>query len=153
MNIPRMPRRSGTAAAVLLAAGALIYLLSGAIGENLVYKLTPSELMAKGTTVYEEKVRLGGLVAPNSVERTGGGADVRFRLRDLDGTEVPVHSTKAPPQMFQEGIEVVVEGHLSRAGVFEASTVMVMHSNEYRTLENGEHAPTEDYKALMKAKE
>ena len=59
-------------------------------------------------------------------------------MAGVDGKNtVFVHSSGAPPQMFREGIGVVVEGTMSKAGVFESRRLMVKHSNEYRAPEEG----------------
>jgi cytochrome c-type biogenesis protein CcmE len=52
--------------------------------------------------------------------------------------------------MFREGQGVVVEGKLNRDGVFEASTVMVKHSNEYRPPEDGHPRPADTYRSLIR---
>ena len=41
-----------------------------------------------------------------------------------------------PPQMFREGIGVVVEGQLAADGTFESDRVMVKHGNEYEAGED-----------------
>jgi len=51
---------------------------------------------------------------------------------------VLVSSTEVPPQMFREGIGVVVEGTYDRSGVFTSHRLMVNHSNEYRPPKPGE---------------
>ena len=61
---------------------------------------------------------------------------------------MPVRSTGAPPQMFRDGMGVIVEGRVGSAGVFEASNLMVKHSNEYRAPKPGEEAH-EKYKELI----
>lgn len=140
-------KRIGLAAGALVIAGGLAYVLSGAIGENLVYFLTPGELLAQGTEVVDRPLRLGGQVKPGTVNWDAQALDLRFTLQDADG-EVEVHATNAPPQMFREGMGVVVEGRYTNAGIFEASNLMVKHSNEYRAPEEG-HTPQETYKSLM----
>ncbi|HET9983502.1 MAG TPA: cytochrome c maturation protein CcmE [Longimicrobiales bacterium] len=133
--------------AVLVLAG-FGYLVYGGIGNNLVYFLTPSELRAKGTDAVDSPVRLGGMVVPGSVSWNAEAIDLRFRMTDGKGT-VEVHARKAPPQMFRDGQGVVVEGKLTRAGIFDASNLMVKHSNEYRPPAPG-HVPQEMYKSLVK---
>jgi cytochrome c-type biogenesis protein CcmE len=128
---------------ILLVFG---YLLYGGIGENLVYFLTPSELLARDAPVYGAPVRLGGEVKPGSVVWDADALDLRFELTDGDRT-IEVHSRGAPPQMFRDGMGVVVEGRYTRAGVFESTNLMVKHSNEYRAPEHGER-PQEIYQAL-----
>ena len=51
---------------------------------------------------------------------------------------VMVRSTEVPPQMFREGIGVVVEGTFDKSQVFSSNRLMVNHSNEYRAPKPGE---------------
>jgi cytochrome c-type biogenesis protein CcmE len=94
-------------AAVCLAA-ALIYTSFSAASEAA----KPSQLR-EGKS-YE----LTGKVVNDSVERDGD--DLRFRIRDRDGTEsVPVAYTGSVPDPFREGREVIVSGELEN-GIFVA---------------------------------
>ena len=132
-----------------LIVGVFAYLMIGGIGENLVWFLTPTELHAKGTAAYEEPVRLAGQVVPGSVKWDAHQLDLRFQLTDGAQT-IWVQSRKAPPQMFREGQGVVVEGTLSRAGVFNSTNLMVKHSNEYKAPPPDHAKPRELYKSLVK---
>jgi len=60
-----------------------------------------------------------------------------------------VHATGAPPQMFRPGIGVVVEGRYAHDGTFQATNLMVRHSNEYHPPAPG-HGAKEAYKSLIK---
>jgi cytochrome c-type biogenesis protein CcmE len=143
-----MKRRSfGLIAGAVVILSGFGYLVYGGIGDNIVYFLTPGELHARGERAVDAPVRLGGQVKPGSVRWDAQQLDLRFVLQDADG-EVEVHSTKAPPQMFREEMGVVVEGRLRRGGVFEATNLMVMHSNEYRAPEEGSH-PRDLYRSLI----
>jgi cytochrome c-type biogenesis protein CcmE len=128
--------------------GVFGYLLYGGIGENLVYYLTPTELTERGEQAYGTSVRLGGVVVPETVRWDADALDLRFTIGD-GSTEMEVQSTGAPPQMFRDGIEVVVEGRLAASGVFESSNLMVKHSNEYRAPEEGER-PRDLYQSLIR---
>lgn len=143
-----MSRRTGRIAAVAVIIGAFGYLLYGGIGSNLVYFLTPGELLAKGSAAVDVPVRLGGQIAPGSVEWNPKTLDLRFQVSD-GGKTVRVRATGAPPQMFRPGIGVIVEGRYDRSGVFRASSLMVRHSNEYRAPEPG-HTPAEAYRSLVR---
>ncbi len=128
----RHPSRKPLAiTALVLLTGAFGYLMYGGVEENLVYFLTPNELVAKGDKAVDRPVRLGGQVVPGSVVWNAEALDLRFRVTD-GAKEVLVHSSGAPPQMFRAGIGVVVEGKYLRNGVFESHSLMVKHSNEYR---------------------
>ncbi len=139
----------GLLVGTLVVLGGFTYLLSGGISDNLVYFFTPDELLAKGAEVVDDPIRLGGVVAPGSVEWNAQALDLRFRVTDETGREVPVHASNAPPQMFREGIGVIVEGRMTAAGVFEATNLMVKHSNEYRAPDEG-HDPEKMYRTLVR---
>src|ERR671910_636176 len=91
----------GIGSAVVIA-GVFGYLLLGGIGENLVYFLTPQELLAREEKGIGVPVRLGGQVAPGSVQWNAEAIDLRFRLTD-GVKEVVVHAKSAPPAMFRDG--------------------------------------------------
>lgn len=138
--------RWGLAGGIVLAG--FSYLLWGGVGENLVYFLTPSELLARGTGAVGANVRLGGMIEPGTVRWDAERRELRFRLSDEEQV-VEVVSVGAPPQMFTEGIGVVVEGALTADGIFQSHTVMVKHSNEYRAPPAEKH-PSEYYRQLFR---
>ena len=132
-------------AVVLVAVFA--WLLFGGLEKNVVFFLTPKELLAKGRAGVGVPVRLGGQVKPGSMTWDAKSLDLRFTVTD-GIKEIPVHSTGAPPQMFRDGMGVVVEGRVGQAGVFQATNLMVKHSNAYRAPKPGEEAH-EKYKTLI----
>ena len=137
----------------VLAGGAVIvavfaWLLFGGLEKNVVFFLTPRELLAKGTQGVGVPVRLGGQVKPGSVHWDAQTLDLRFTVTDGE-REMPVRSTGAPPQMFRDGMGVIVEGRVDGSRVFQASNLMVKHSNEYRAPKPGEEAH-EKYKTLIR---
>jgi cytochrome c-type biogenesis protein CcmE len=138
----------GILATVIILSG-FGYLMYGGIGENLVYFVTPGELLARGSDAYDKPVRLGGQVVPGTVRWNADELDLRFTLQDVDGS-VDVLSRKAPPAMFREGQGVIVEGRLNSSGVFESSNVMVKHSNEYRPPEDHDQLPEYKYRDLIR---
>ncbi len=87
-------------------------------------------------------------MVPGSVKWDAPSVDLRFTMQD-GKAQVAVHSRGAPPQMFRDGIGVVVEGRYSASGTFEATNLMVKHSNEYKPPKAGQQ-PEEMYKTLMK---
>ena len=128
---PRRGRVVALAAGTIVVLGALGFLLYGGLDRNLVYFLTPVELLERGERAYDVPVRLGGQVAAGTVEWDAHALDLRFMV--TDGKEqIPVQSRGAPPHMFRDDMGVIVEGRYGADGVFQASTVMVKHSNEYR---------------------
>ena len=143
-------RRWYAAFAVVVAAGALLAITAGGIGENLVYYWGPTELRAAGDKAIGASIRLGGLVKKGTLVRQAGGSTLEFDVIDRPGGSVHVVTHSVPPQMFREGIGVVVEGTMTPAGHFESRRLMVSHSNEYRVPEGKGGADTKD---LMKTTE
>ena len=94
--------------AALLLATALIYTSFSASTEAS----KPSEI--KPGKSYD----VTGKVVNGSIKHSGD--DLRFRIRDRDGTEsVPVTYTGVVPDPFREGREVIVSGELKN-GTFVA---------------------------------
>ncbi len=114
--------------------GILVVLLVNLSG-SLVYYNTPGEVQARAGS--SERLRLGGRVAPASV--VDGGTTVTFTVEDCD-TSVTVTHTGVPPQLFQEGIGVVVEGTWDGT-TFSSDTMLVKHDEQYRS--DDEHYDTE----------
>ena len=119
----------------MLFRSALTWLALGGVGENLVYYWSPTELVAAGDKAKGATIRLGGLVEAGSLQPDG--TTLHFKVTD-GKTEVPVTTSAVPPQMFREGIGVVVEGTVDQAGNFQSRRMMIKHDNEYRAPENGE---------------
>jgi cytochrome c-type biogenesis protein CcmE len=135
--------------ALVLIGGSLWFLSTGmgGLSEDLVYYWSPKQLTENAAANPDATVRLGGQVEPGTVHFDIDTNVLTFSVTDGVAT-VPVRCTGAPPQMFREGIGVVVEGSLDGHGVFETDRVMVKHNNEYRAPEPGE-AASDVYRSLM----
>ena len=132
-------RRMMLVVALLIAFGAVGFISMGNIGENLVYYWDSSQVLDAGEQAYGATIRLGGVVKPGSVQRNEQSNELTFEITD-GKTTLFVHATGAPPQMFREGIGVVVEGTMVKTatgGRFESERLMVKHSNEYKAPEEG----------------
>ena len=128
---PVNQRRAFLLGAILVSGAALGAISYGNIGENLVYYWDPTQLVEAGDKAEGATVRLGGVVKAGTVQWNAGSNSLRFEVTDSKNT-VSVEATGAPPQMFREGIGVVVEGTVNAAGVFQSDRLMVKHSNEYK---------------------
>jgi len=129
---PSPARRKWFAFGALAVAGAALLVITlGGIGENLVYYWGPSDVQAAGVRAVGATIRLGGQVAEGSIQYGQGVSGLEFDVSDGQSV-VHVRSSGVPPQMFREGIGVVVEGTMTKAGYFESRRLMVSHDNEYR---------------------
>jgi cytochrome c-type biogenesis protein CcmE len=122
--------------ALAVAAIGFAVIAGSGISRNLVYYWSPTDITHAGDKAYGATIRLGGQVAPGSI-RMGSGSSLDFDVTDRK-TIVHVKSNGVPPQMFREGIGVVVEGTMLRDGYFQSDRLMVSHNNEYRAPKVGE---------------
>ena len=109
---------------LLVAAAGLILT---ALKDNIVFFYSPTDLIEKKTH-SGQRLRLGGLVAENSVKKPGGGVTV-FKVTDTAKT-VTVRYKGVLPDLFREGQGVIVEGHFE-AGTFQAEEVLAKHDENY----------------------
>jgi cytochrome c-type biogenesis protein CcmE len=103
-------------AVVAACAGYLVYTATGSSAE---YYQTVSEVRAHPSAA---DVRVLGVVQ-EGVQRSNGGLDVRFTEAE-GGASMPVEYHGTVPDIFQPGIDVVVEGRLGQDGVFHAQTLL-----------------------------
>ena len=116
-----MPSKVLIAVAVIVAAAA--FLVVTALQNSAVYYLTVSELQAAGPTLYNQPVRVAGNVVPGSIERDPTSLVVRFVAEDASG-QMPVTYRGVLPDIFGDGVEVVVEGKYAESGTFSAGTLL-----------------------------
>jgi cytochrome c-type biogenesis protein CcmE len=112
------------------------YLMVTGMQDSMVYYYTPTELMAKTTqdpSMRELGVKVGGRVLPGTVNFDRRTLDLQFDIVDIndEATRFPVHYTGPLPDTFVEGVDVVVEGKFTEAGVFEATTVLTKCGSRY----------------------
>jgi cytochrome c-type biogenesis protein CcmE len=107
----------------ILILGALVYLAFTVTRASAVYYQTVSEVMKQGVTTGQRSVRVSGIVDAGSIQRNPETFVTRFTASDSGGT-LPVVYKGTVPDIFQPGIQVVVEGKLGSDGVFHADTLL-----------------------------
>jgi len=125
-------RRYGRFVIPAVVVIAVLGILMVNLSSSLVYFNTPAELLAREAD--DSRLRLGGRVVPGSVAEQD--STVSFEVEDCDSSVSVIH-TGVPPELFQEGIGIVVEGVWTGAA-FESDVMLVKHDEEYR-------ADDEDY--------
>ena len=120
---------------LLLIVGALGWVAAKGLSSSLVYYSTPSELLAKGHAAIGERLRLGGLVVPGSIQTAG--AVTTFVVTD-ETSRMSVVDRGDLPELFRAGQGVVVEGSLGRDLRFHADTVLIKHNGVYEPPKPGE---------------
>jgi len=91
--------------------------------------------------------RIGGIVEPGSVKRSG--VDVSFTVTDT-AKAIPVVYRGSLPDLFREGKMVVAQGQLQADGVFHAREVLAKHDENYMPPEAKE-AVEKAHRAAKKA--
>ena len=125
---PRSPGRRRAWIAFALIVGALGFLVFRGLGDATVYFLTADEAVAQRETLGQRRFRIEGQVVAGSVRRTENG--VSFRIRE-GGATVDVTHRGDPPELFQPGIPVVLEGRWDN-NRFASDRILVRHTEEYR---------------------
>ncbi len=103
-------------------AAAVIYLIYANTQANAQYYMTINELKGCSTCTIQA-VRVEGLVQAGSIVRDDQKQLVNFVITEGVQT-LPVTYTGVVPDIFRNGAQVVVEGHYSGQGAFQAQTLL-----------------------------
>ena len=123
-----------------ILAVAIIFFTLKSLEENVVYFLTPTEIYNKTDISLKKKIRVGGLVKINSVNKDE--TSINFIITDLNN-EIIVSYNGLLPNLFSEGKGVVAEGKLKDKKYFIADKILAKHDENYM--------PPEVKKALEKS--
>lgn len=122
----------------LLGAGVLVlagFMINQALNTSLVYFILPNEYAQQPSQFEDRRIRLGGLVAPESVRFDDRELQLTFLV--TDGIEsYPVQHVGAPPELFRENSGVVIEGRFDQ-GVFVSDNLLIKHSEVYEAPKDG----------------
>jgi cytochrome c-type biogenesis protein CcmE len=112
----------------LLVVAAVGFLLTRALGDSVVYFRTADEAVADKTELGARRFRIEGTVLGDSIREVSN--TTRFTIAEK-GVNVDVVHEGDPPELFQAGIPVVLEGHW-QGSHFASDRIMVKHSEQYR---------------------
>jgi cytochrome c-type biogenesis protein CcmE len=115
--------------ASLCLLGVAVGLALYAFQSRIVFFFSPSDVVADRPAAGR-MVRLGGLVEAGSVERSGDGSTIHFKVTDLKNT-VAITFRGVLPDLFRESQGVVVEGAYGSNGEFTATEVLAKHDEKY----------------------
>lgn len=105
---------------ILVAVGYLIFANTQA---NASYDMTVSQLHQCSSSCTSQSVRVEGTVQRGSIQRSDATQRLSFVISD-GHQSLSVVYTGVVPDIFNAGIQVVVEGHYSSQGPFQASTLL-----------------------------
>jgi len=126
--VTRKGRRLALIAVALGVVAGAAALALYALGDNIVFFYSPSEVLQKNVQAGA-RMRVGGLVALGSVVKAAGD---RLDFSITDGAnQVAVSYAGLPPDLFREGQGVVAEGVLEGPGRLRAETILAKHDERY----------------------
>jgi cytochrome c-type biogenesis protein CcmE len=127
-----MGRRWFFAGAATITVVLVVVLFANLLDANTVYYLEPREALDQRADLPDgESFRLGGLVVAGTIEVADDV--VHFTVTDY-AVEIPVVTSATPPELFDAGIPVILEGSFA-GDVFEADEIILRHEEEYDTPE------------------
>ncbi len=119
----------------LAILGAVIYLIYANTQANAAYYLTVSELQSC-TTCAAQSVRVAGVVQAGSIVNNEQNQQISFVIAD-SGQSLPVVYSGIVPDIFRPGITVVVEGHYTGTGPFQAQTLLTKCPSRFQAATPG----------------
>ena len=126
--LPRHRRLLGICL-VLLTVGLASFFILKSFQDNLLYYLTPSEVIA-GKAPEDREFRIGGLVVTGSFFRQTGSLTSQFVLTD-GSASIEVSYKGILPDLFREGQGIIARGKFNSANLFIASEVLAKHDENY----------------------
>lgn len=111
--------------------GAMIYLVYANTQSSAVYYLTVPELH-HCTDCVARSVRVSGIVQQGSIKHNDQTEVVTFSIADSNQT-LPVTYSGVVPDIFKPGVQVVVEGHYTGSGPFEAQTLLAKCPSKFQS--------------------
>jgi len=111
---------------VFLGVGYLAY---ASVKSGWVYYVDVGQFAAD-PAYQQQRVKLCGIVAAEGLAVNPAALSARFSVQG-QGKSVPVNYHGVIPDMFAAGREVVIEGKVDSAGVFQADQMMTKCASKY----------------------
>lgn len=112
----------------MVVLAALGFLVWKGLGDATVYFYRADEAVARRAELGDRRFRLEGIVVAGTTSTTDAG--VAFEIEE-NGATVAVSHQGDPPELFRDGIPVVLEGRWEGRR-FASDRILVKHSSEYR---------------------
>ncbi len=141
---PRRKKRLIIVLSVFISLSLVIGLVLYALSQNIDVFYKPTEIYqgkeGNGVKAFiGQRIRIGGLVVPDSIFRDEASLKVSFKLVDMriptvfneNDITVTVKYDGILPDLFREGQGIVANGVLQENGIIEASEVLAKHDENY----------------------
>ena len=119
----------------VIIVAAVAWLGFSGFDESLAYYKTVDELKLMKDDAYNKRLRVAGNVVAGTIERVPGA--VKFKLEQKgEILGVSYIGRELLPDTFKDGAQALAEGHLTKAGEFEASKIQAKCASEYEATYN-----------------
>jgi len=115
---------------VVIVASVAYLIFSGATGSTM-YFLTVPEVQQKLIALKGESIRVAGKVTEDPIDWDVRNLSLTFIIGDAQ-SRIPVYYKGVKPDMFQAGVDVIVEGRIRQDGVLVASVLMTSCPSKYQ---------------------
>jgi cytochrome c-type biogenesis protein CcmE len=135
-DAPRTRRRRNPAAygALAIIVVAIGFVLFQGLNNAALFYRNADEAVHDKASLGTHRFRIQGTVQPGVAKV---GQEVDFTI-SFNNVAVPIRHIGDPPDLFKEGLPVVLEGHWSADGTFFASDrILVKHSEQYKEANPG----------------
>ena len=115
---------------VVIVTSVAYLIFSGATGSTM-YFLTVPEVQQKLIALKGEPIRVAGKVTEDPINWDVHNLSLTFVMGDAQ-SRIPVRYKGVKPDMFQTGVDVIVEGRIGQDGVLIASVLMTSCPSKYQ---------------------
>ena len=118
----------------LIVLAAIGFLGFRAFAGAATYYYTVGEVLAKGSSMHGQTVRVEGTVIDGSIQRLSAGRVLKFSVSDnTSGSQsLPIVYSGIVPDTFSAGNVAVVQGVLGADGTFQATQLMTKCPTKYQ---------------------
>lgn len=117
--------------AIFIILSTVSYLVYGSAKDSMVYYLTVDEMTDRVPDIYNERIRVSGIVVPGSIQKEPDGS-LKFRITDGNDT-ISVDYKGIIPDIFKDEVEAVVEGEYTREKIFKADILLAKCPTKYES--------------------
>ncbi|VAX18902.1 hypothetical protein MNBD_NITROSPINAE04-1111 [hydrothermal vent metagenome] len=119
----------------VIIVGTIGYLIFTGVQASGSYYYTVAEVLAMGSDITKNRLRLEGKVAPGTISKDTSSLKLNFEIIDESMKKIPVYYEGVTPDMFQADIDVVVEGRVDKDGRFIANKLLTSCPSKYEAAE------------------
>lgn len=114
----------------VIALAALVYIVITAFQHGTTPYYTVSTIFLQNKSASQENVRVSGVLSSIIQSATSGSSRWQFVLSEC-GKNLTVAYQGIVPDAFKTGNQLMVEGRLDPAGIFQAQTIITKCPSKY----------------------